>query len=111
MRPDFTVEQAANTELRDYEVMTQAYVEREQDRQLNAKFIASYTAWQSAQMEATNKQGKPVIKKFSQLYDYDKERRAYQKHDKKPTQGKSEDYSILEKLAEINGKGGDDGRL
>lgn len=109
MRPDFTVEQAANTELRDYEVMTQAYVEREQDRQLDAKFIASYTAWQSAQMEATNKQGKPVIRKFSQLYDYDKERRAYKKE--KPKKEKNQDYSILEKLAEINGKGGDDGRL
>lgn len=105
MRPDFTVEQAANTAIRDYEVMTQAFVEREQQRQLDAKFIASYTAWQSAQMEATDKNGKRVIKRFSQLYDYDKERRAYTKESKKPTQKKSKEHDILQKLAKINGKG------
>lgn len=85
--------------------MTQAFVEREQQRQLDAKFIASYTAWQSAQMEATDKRGKRVIKKFTQLYDYDKERRAYKKQDKKPKHERREEYSILDKLAEINGKG------
>lgn len=85
--------------------MTQAFVEREQQRQLDAKFIASYTAWQSAQMEATDKRGKRVIKKFTQLYDYNKERRAYTKDSKKPKQERSEEYSILDKLAEINGKG------
>lgn len=110
MRPDFTVEQAANTSIRDYEVMTQAYVEREQDRQLDAKFIASYTAWQAAQMEATDKRGKRVIKRFSQLYDYDKERRAMT-GEEKPMKQKARDAGVLEKLAEINRKGVENGGI
>lgn len=104
------MEQAANTSLRDYEVMTQAFVEREQDRQLNAKFIASYTAWQSAQMEATDKHGKRVIKRFSQLYDYDKERRAMT-GEEKPMNQKARDVGVLEKLAEINRKGVENGGI
>lgn len=103
-----SVDQAANTSIRDYEVMTEAFSKKEQRQMLNNKFLESFNAWQNAQIQATDKKGKRIIKKFSQLYDYKKDLER-SREDKEEVK---KDYSFLEKLAEINKEGGEkNGRL
>lgn len=84
--------------------MTEAFVKREQKEIFNNKFIASYTAWQNAQIQATDKRGKRYVKNFKDLFDYDKEREKLGNKDNKKLK-ESKDYSLLDKLAEINGEG------
>ena len=88
--------------------MTEAFSKKEQRQMLNNKFLESFNAWQNAQIQATDKKGKRIIKKFSQLYDYKKDLER-SREDKEEVK---KDYSFLEKLAEINKEGGEkNGRL
>lgn len=61
--------------LAEYEVLTEAYIKREEEALVNRKFIASFIAWQNAQMQATDKKGRAKIRRFTELYDPDKDRK------------------------------------
>lgn len=58
--------------LYDFYIMERAW----ELRTLDDRFMASYGAWQLATAQASDKKGRPLCKRFKDLFDYDKERKA-----------------------------------
>lgn len=94
-----SVLEAKRTTLADFEVMQEAYMLRNIDEQ----FMTYLQAWTNAQVQATDKKGKPVYKKFKDFFDYDK----ILKELKEENNNKME-ISVYQRLAEINKKGGNE---
>lgn len=69
MYPQMSMLDIKRMTLADFEVLQEAYALR----QVDERFLASYEAWQSAQVQASDKKGKAVVRKFRQLFDYQKE--------------------------------------
>lgn len=69
MCPQMPMLEVKRMTLADFEVMQEARALR----QVDECFLASYEAWQSAQVQASDKKGKAVVRKFKQLFDYKKE--------------------------------------
>lgn len=93
-----TVREAEKVTLADLEVM----IEAEKLRQLKTQELLSYGAFQVGRVFSSSKSGKPIIKKFKDLFDYEKEyRRAFQEPKKKVTK---RDLEALQMVAEINRK-------
>lgn len=57
-----------STTLADLEVMRKAY----ELRMVDAEYMASFTAWQMAVAQGTDKNGKPIHRDFKSLFDYKK---------------------------------------
>lgn len=91
-----TIEEIKATTLADFEVMLKAY----SFNQVDKRYIASLIAWQSALARTNDKKGKPVYKKFKDLFDYEKELK--QIEDKKEKISKS-DIDFYSKIKEMNG--------
>nr|DAT01055.1 MAG TPA: hypothetical protein [Caudoviricetes sp.] len=96
MYPQMTIEEIKATTLADFEVMLKAY----SFNQVDKRYIASLIAWQSALARTNDKKGKPVYKKFKDLFDYEKELK--QIEDKKEKISKS-DIDFYSKIKEMNG--------
>lgn len=60
------------TSLYDFYIMERAW----ELRNLDDRFLASYSAWQLATAQASDKKGRPLCKRFKDLFDYEKERKA-----------------------------------
>lgn len=69
MYPQMSMLEVKRMTLADFEVLQEAYALSQVDK----RFLASYEAWQSAQVQASDKKGKAVVRKFKQLFDYQKE--------------------------------------
>lgn len=91
-----TIEEIKATTLADFEVMLKAY----SFNQVDKRYIASLIAWQSALAKSNDKKGKPVYRKFKDLFDYEKELK--QIEDKKEKISKS-DIDFYSKIKEVNG--------
>lgn len=96
MYPQMSIEEIKATTLADFEVMLKAY----SFNQVDKRYIASLIAWQSALARTNDKKGKPVYKKFKDLFDYEKELK--QIEDKKEKISKS-DIDFYSKIKEMNG--------
>lgn len=64
-----SMEEIQQTTLADLEVLVRAY----QLHRVDDMFIASYTAWQSAIAQGTDKKGKPIYRAFNDFFNYEKE--------------------------------------
>lgn len=69
MYPAMSMLEVRRTTIADFEVMKQAYALSQVDRIL----MATIQAWQSGQVQATDKKGKPIYRKMKQLFDYERE--------------------------------------
>lgn len=96
-----TLLEAKRTTLAEFDVYAKSYA----IRQVNEMNRLHQQAWLNAQVQATNKKGKPVYKRFDKFFDYEK---AYERalHPKNNNQRK---ISMAEKnrsLQEFLKKGG-----
>lgn len=89
------------TTLADFYILKEAWTRRNLDK----RFLASYTAWQTAIAQSTDKNGKPVVKKFEDLFSYEKELKALEAEETK-IKVSEEDKNVFKMLTEINRKGG-----
>lgn len=96
MYPQMTIEEIKATTLADFEVMLKAY----SFNQVDKRYIASLIAWQSALAKSNDKKGKPVYKKFKDLFDYEKELK--QIEDRK-IEISEKDINFYDKISEMNG--------
>lgn len=69
MYPAMSMLEVRRTTIADFEVMKQAYALSQVDRIL----MATIQAWQSGQVQATDKKGRPIYRKMKQLFDYERE--------------------------------------
>ncbi|WP_138158778.1 hypothetical protein [Peptoniphilus catoniae] len=91
-----SIDEIKATTLADFEVMLKAY----SLNQIDKRYIASFIAWQSALARSNDKKGKPVYRKFKDLFDYEKELK--QVEDKKIEISEKE-INIYNKISEMNG--------
>lgn len=99
MYPAMTMLEAKRTTLADYEVLVDAY----QQRQVNERFIASYTAFQIAKAQSTDAKGKMIYNSFNKLFDYEKELNQLKETEiKKSKKANKVNKNLIQRLTEIN---------
>ena len=96
-----TVLEAQRVTLAEFEVMSEAHMLRRIDEQ----FDIHSQAWAIAQAQATDKQGKPVYKKFNKFFNYE-EMLKKAKGDEITLQNKKTDINFYKELSRLN-KAGD----
>ena len=69
-------------------------------RSLDARLLASFTAWQMACAQATDKKGKPICKKFADLYDYEAELKNIYGEEKRHYS--DEERALVRRVRELN---------
>ena len=95
MYPQMSMDEIKATTLADFEVMLKAYNYNLVDK----KYIASLTAWQTALAKSTDKKGKPVYRKFKDLFNYEKELEII---DDKKEFASADDVDFFRSISEIN---------
>lgn len=95
MAPEMSIRQIERTTPAEIEVIQKAFMLGELER----RQLASFTAFQAARAFASDKNGRPLIKKFKDLFNYDKE---YQSIFNSATKGP--DKESLDRIALINKK-------
>ena len=91
--------EAQRTTLYDYLIYQRAW----NLKALDDRHLASYTAWQTTRAQATDKKGKAVCKKFTDLFDYEEELARVEGR-KKSMQVSKQDKDMIMKLKQINRK-------
>lgn len=92
-----TILEAKRTTLADYEVIAEAY----RLKGLDDRFLASFTAFQNAKAQSSDKNGRPIYNTFKKLFDYEKELELL-KNPNVTKKTKKEDIDIFKRLEKLN---------